>query len=124
MAGCCQEQIGEQGESTDSGCSAPKHAKSNDAREKSGEHQRVSESTMSPEVAVMDAEAKPDHVEVGDYGARHVPMLRAATACEKGEAILFVLFGTELSPTLRLGEDAEYFHPRFPVWEPDIAVFA
>ena len=65
------------------------------------------ESSMPPEVPVVDAEPKPDHIEVGHYGAQlashpdalaefrvdesTLPMLRAATACEKGEAIVWSL---------------------------------
>jgi hypothetical protein len=48
MTGRREKEIGEQGEAPDSGCSVPKHAKSNDAREKSGEHQRMRESAMPP----------------------------------------------------------------------------
>jgi hypothetical protein len=29
------------------------------------------ESSMPPEVPVVDAEPKPDHIEVGDYGTQH-----------------------------------------------------
>ena len=42
------------------------NSKGDHARQQSGEDQRMRESTMSPEVAVVDAKAKPNNVDVGD----------------------------------------------------------
>jgi hypothetical protein len=60
-----QKHIGEQGESPDSGGSTPEDGKGDYARQESGENQRMRESAMPPEVALVDTEAKPDHIEVG-----------------------------------------------------------
>ena len=39
------------------------------ARQESGEEKRMGEAAVAPEVAIADAESKPDHVKVGHHGA-------------------------------------------------------
>jgi len=66
---CCQEQIPEKGKSPDPRCPGSEHDYGDGACQKSGEEQRMRESAMPPEIAVVDAESKPDHVEVGNNRA-------------------------------------------------------
>ena len=64
-----------------------KHCQYHGARQESGKEKRMGEAAVAPEVAVMDAESKPDHIKVRNHGAgypQHPDAFWRAWAVEAG----------------------------------------
>jgi hypothetical protein len=128
MAGCGQKQIPEQGKSPKPRRSKPEQRNSDHTCQKSGEDQRMRESTMTPKVTVTNTKSKPDHVKIGKHGAHHTRYPNTfghLRSVEKGpdtqggdrvrecrcHCFFLQLVSCSTLPS-RLGR--EYFYSRFP----------
>ncbi len=71
MAGGRQKEVNPHREAVQAGRCPAKCRQRHGARQESGEEKRVGEAAVAPEVAIMDAESKSDHVKIGNHGAGH-----------------------------------------------------
>lgn len=86
VADCGEEKICPQGKAAEAGRAMWK-GNDHGTGEKRGEDKRVREATMSPKIAVANAETKSDDIDVGEHGAHdadHPDALRNVRPVEAG----------------------------------------
>ncbi len=66
MAGGCQKEVNPHGEAVQAGRCLTKRWQHHGACQESGEEERMGKATVTPEVAVMDAESEPKYVNIGN----------------------------------------------------------